>query len=156
MAELELAGDGGAAATKEARDALELFVVDWINGHRPDLEPLMGYLDPIVVEASAREFARRVAAGVLAGQETRPSTVASGRFLAAQYGAHDAEVPWIMGEAVTYAGLDDERLWLSLGLFHGVAAGLGPLVDYLTEEGCGDIRIAFGDYGYGISLREDA
>ncbi len=151
---LEQAGTGGTAATQEAREDLTIFVEDWVLAHRPDLEPLGELLDPGVFEAAAQEFAHRVAAGVLAGQETRPPTVASGQFAAAPYGAHQAPLPWIMGEAVTYAGLDGDQLWLSLGLFHGVAAGLGPMVDYLTQNGCGDIKVAFTDYGYGISLRQ--
>ena len=80
--------------------------------------------------------------------------MASGQFAAARYGAHDAPIPWIMGEAVSYAELYDGDLSMSLGLFHGVAAGLGPLVDYLEASGCGDIRVRFLDYGYGVSLRE--
>ena len=52
-------------------------------------------------------------------------------------------------QAVIEAG----EVSLSLSLFHGVAAGLGPLVDYLDGNGCGDIKVAFTDYGYGVSLR---
>lgn len=88
------------------------------------------------------------------GELIRPQDVASGRFAAARYGAHDAPIPWIMGEAAAYAELYDEQLSMSLGLFDGVAAGLGPLVDYLDANGCGDIRAEFLDYGYGVSLRE--
>ena len=59
-----------------------------------------------------------------------------------------------MGEAASYAELYDDRLTMSLGLFHGVAAGLGPLVDYLETNGCADIKVEFLDYGYAVSLRE--
>ena len=102
---------------------------------------------------SASEFARSVAVEVLAGRQIRPQTVASGQFAAAPYGAHNAPIPWVMGGAATYAGLEDDQLSLSLSLFHGVAAGLGPLMDHLEANGCSDIRVAFADYGYGVSLR---
>ena len=59
-----------------------------------------------------------------------------------------------MGEAASYAELYDDRFTMSLGLFNGVAAGLGPLVDYLEANGCSDIKVEFLDYGYGASLRE--
>jgi hypothetical protein len=58
-----------------------------------------------------------------------------------------------MGEAPSYAEQQDDKLTMSLGLFHGVAAGLGPLVDYLEANGCGDLRVNFLDYGEGASLR---
>jgi hypothetical protein len=147
------AGEGGATATREALDDLEAYVGGWLITGRPDLEPLTGLLDPEVLAASAPEFARRAAVAVLAGEERRPQDVASGQFAAAPFGAHNEPIPWIMGEAATYAGLEDGQVSLSLGLFNGVAAGLGPLVDYLDANGCTDIKVAFNDYGYGVSLR---
>jgi len=56
----------------------------------------------------------------------------------------------------TYAGLQGGQLSLSLGLFHGVAAGLGPLSDYLVANGCKDIRASFIDYGQGVRLQAEA
>ena len=92
---------------------------------------------------------------MLAGRETRPPNVASGQFAASRFGAHESDVPWIMGDARSYVGLGYTELTMSLGLFHGVAAGLGPMVEYLDEHGCDEIRIAFNDYGVGLSLLDE-
>jgi hypothetical protein len=146
-------GAGGTVATEEALADLAAYIEEWILASRPDLEPLAPLLDPVVLETSAAQFARRAAVEVLAGALTRPQDVASGQFAAAPFGAHDALIPWIMGEAPSYAEQQDDRLTMSLGLFQGVAAGLGPLVDHLTANGCGDLRVNFLDYGYGASLR---
>ncbi len=146
------AGDRGSTATDEAFVDLQAYIENWIVATRPDLEPLAEYLDPVVVETAASELARRATLQVLAGHETRPANVASGQFAAFRYGAHEHPMPWIMGEARTYAGLGYDELTLSLGLFHGVAAGLGPLSDYLMANGCDEIRVAFSDYGLGVSM----
>jgi hypothetical protein len=146
------AGDRGSTATSEAFEDLRSYIEGWIVATRPDLEPLAEFLDQDVVATAAREFSRRAALQVLAGRETRPANVVSGQFAASRFGAHDALMPWIMGEVRAYAGLGFEELTLSLGLFHGVAAGLGPMTAYLAENGCDEIRISFVDYGLGVSL----
>jgi hypothetical protein len=150
---LQDAGKGGATATEEVLENVQDYVEGWVLGSRPDLGTLPDFLDATVLETSASDFARRAALTVLAGSDTRPRTVASGQYAAAPFGAHDAPIPWIMGDAVTYTGLDGDQMTMSLSLFNGVAAGLGPLVDYITDGGCGDIRVAFNDYGYGVSLQ---
>jgi len=150
------AGDSGSTSASEAFEELRAYIESWVISGRPNLEPLADYLDQDVVAESAADFARRAALEVRAGRETRPVNVASGQFAASRFGAHDSPVPWIMGEARTYAGLHGDELSLSLGLFHGVAAGLGPLVDYLEANGCGDIRASFIDYGAGLERRAQA
>jgi hypothetical protein len=149
------AGDRGLTATNEAFDDLASYIETRILAARPDLEPIVDYLDPVVVERSAVDIARRAASQVLAGHETRPPSIASGQFAASRFGAHESIVPWIMGDARAYAGLGYGELTMSLGLFHGVAAGFGPLVDYLHANGCDEIRVAFNDYGVGVSLMEE-
>lgn len=134
--------------------ALKDYIEEWVIALRPNLEPIAYLLDPEVLEIAAGDFSLRAAEEVLVGELLRPQDVASGRFAAARYGAHNAPIPWIMGEAASYAELYDGQFSMSLGLFHGVAAGLGPLVDYLDTNGCSDIRVEFLDYGNGVSLRE--
>jgi hypothetical protein len=146
-------GASGTVATEEALADLAAYIEEWILASRPDLEPLASLLDAEVLRSSAPQFARQAAVEVLAGELTRPQDVASGQFAAAPFGAHSAPIPWIMGEAPSYAEQQDDKLTMSLGLFHGVAAGLGPLVDYLEANGCGDLRVNFLDYGEGASLR---
>ena len=150
------AGDSGATSAREAFEELRAYIESWVISGRPNLEPLADYLDQDVVAESAADFSRRAALEVRAGRETRPVNVASGQFAASRFGAHNAPVPWIMGEARTYAGLHGDELSLSLGIFHGVAAGLGPLADYLEANGCGDIRASFIDYGAGLERRAQA
>jgi hypothetical protein len=150
------AGDRGLTATDEAFEDLSSYIEDSIVATRPDLEPLVEYLDPVVVETADKAIAQRAASQVLVGRQTRPPNIASGQFAASRYGAHDSEVPWIVGDARAYAGLGYGELTMSLGLFHGVAAGLGPMVEYLDQNGCDEIRIAFTDYGLGVSVLSDA
>lgn len=151
---LRQAGEQGTTAEDEALDDLKTYIEEWVIALRPNLDPIAYLLDPVVLERAAGEFSLRAAEEVLVGELIRPQDVASGQFAAARYGAHAAPIPWIMGEAASYAELYDDRLSMSLALFNGVAAGLGPLVDYLEANGCGDIRVEFLDYGYGVSLRE--
>jgi hypothetical protein len=148
------AGAQGTTAEDEALADMQAFIEELVIAYRPNLDAIAYLLDPDVLETAASDFAERAAQEILVGELIRPQDVASGQFAAARYGAHDAPIPWIMGEAATYAELYDDELSLSLGLFHGVAAGLGPLVDYLEANGCHDIRVEFLDYGYGVSLRE--
>ena len=151
---LREAGSQGATAEDEALDEMQAYIQEWVIALRPNLDAIAYLLDPNVLEGAAAEFARRAATEVLVGELIRPQDVASGQFAAARYGAHNAPIPWIMGEAASYAELYDDRFSMSLGLFHGVAAGMGPLVDYLEANGCADIKVEFLDYGYGVSLRE--
>jgi len=150
------AQDSGSTAVEEAFEELRAYIAAWVLVGRPDLEPLAEFLDEDVIAASAEGFSRRAALQVRAGQETRPPNIASGQFAAAPFGAHSEPVPWIMGEARTYAGLGDGELTLSLGLFNGVAAGLGALTDHLSDNGCERIRASFVDYGRGVNLRAEA
>jgi hypothetical protein len=151
---LREAGAGGTTAEDEALADLQEYIEGWVVAMRPNLEPIGYLLDPEVMQVAATEFSYRAAVEVLMGELIRPQDVASGQHQAARYGAHDAPIPWIMGEAASYAELYDDQLSMSLGLFHGVASGLGPLVDYLDENGCTDIRVDFLDYGHGVGLRE--
>ncbi len=148
------AGSQGITAEDEALSDMEAYIEEWVIALRPNLEPIAYLLDPEVMEIAARDFSERAANEVLVGELIRPQDVASGQFAAARYGAHHAPIPWIMGEAASYAELYDDQFSMSFGLFHGVAAGLGPLVDYLDANDCADIRVNFLDYGYGVSLRE--
>jgi hypothetical protein len=148
------AGAQGTTAEDEALANMQAYIEELIIAYRPDLEAIAYLLDPQVLETAAADFAERAAREILVGELIRPQDVASGQFAAAPYGAHDAPIPWIMGEAKSYAELYDDDFSMSLGLFNGVAAGLGPLVDYLDANGCGDIRVEFLDYGYGVSLRD--
>lgn len=151
---LRESGEQGTTAEDEAQAELRDYIEEWVIALRPNLDPIAYLLDPVVLERAAGEFSERAAQEVLVGELIRPQDVASGRFAAARYGAHDAPIPWIMGEAAAYAELYDGEFSMSLGLFHGVAAGLGPVVDYLDAHGCRDIRAEFLDYGYGVSLRK--
>ena len=152
---LREAGEQGRTAEDEALEELKLYIQEWVVALRPNLDPIAYLLDPVVLAGSASDFAQRAAEEVLVGELIRPQDVASGRFAASRFGAHDAPIPWIMGEAASYAELYDDQLSMSLGLFHGVAAGLGPLADYLDEQGCADIRAEFLDYGQGVAQREE-
>jgi len=148
------AGSQGTTAEDEALADMKAFIEEWVIALRPNLDPIAYLLDPDVLESAASEFSERAATEVLVGELTRPQDVASGQFAAARYGAHDAPIPWIMGEAASYAELYDDEFSMSLGLFHGVAAGMGPLVDFIAASECADIRVNFLDYGYAVSLRE--
>ena len=152
--DLRESGQQGRTAEAEALEELKLYIEEWVVALRPNLDPIAYLLDPVVLARAASDFSQQAAEEVLVGELIRPQDVASGRFAAARYGAHDAPIPWIMGEAASYAELYDGQLSMSLGLFHGVAAGLGPLVDYLETGGCSDIKVEFLDYGLGVSLRE--
>jgi hypothetical protein len=150
------AGARGTTSEDEALADLQDYIEGWVVASRPNLDAIAYLLDPDVFESAAAEFSQRAAVEVLVGELIRPQDVASGQFAAARFGAHDAPIPWIMGEAASYAELYDGQFSMSLGLFHGVAAGLGPLVDYLEANGCNDIRAEFIDYGHGVSLRDDS
>ena len=148
------AGSLGITAEDEALEDMKDYIEEWVIALRPNLDAIAYLLDPAVLDSAASDFSARAAREVLVGELIRPQDVASGQFAAARYGAHKAPIPWIMGEAASFAELYDDQLSMSLGLFQGVAAGLGPLVDYLDANDCHDIRVNFLDYGYGVSLRE--